>query len=160
MEDVRIMDILQGFVEPKTDAERLAVAVLLGETEAAFALADEVQMSLAGGDNYMSLRKLFDELEEWSRRNVSRSGNGGRYEVTNDTVRLSRTMEDGYAIGLYVMSFPPHNPRRRTVLGWHDNRHQAGKPTHIFLGTKKHGNAPIERCIRVALDTWTKHYER
>lgn len=49
-------------VEPQSDAVRLALAVLEGDTDAALVLADEVQMQHRQGPDYLPRQALVDAL--------------------------------------------------------------------------------------------------
>lgn len=51
--------------QPKTNAERLAQAVLDGDIQAALLLADEVQLQFQQGKDFVPRSELLDTIRAW-----------------------------------------------------------------------------------------------
>lgn len=73
----------------KTPQEAMAVAVLEGDTDAALALADEVQMAYHHGPNYVSRQQLLHILEDLFEY-VDRLGDG---EMEHEEIKVFQKLQ-------------------------------------------------------------------
>lgn len=93
-EDAKVC--LADLPEYATDAHRLALAVLSGDTDGALALSDEVQLQHAQGEWFVSRKKLLTVISLWAEwvRLLRESGRLGSQRVAS----LTKIEQESYSI--------------------------------------------------------------